>query len=85
MSTADGDVGPTYDTFGSVEQFWRTLILTVGNDAIDGVPADDIHPNLADLLDRWRCEVGDDAFAALNDYLVNVVEFPYHNPAAPCP
>jgi hypothetical protein len=82
---ADPDVGPLYDTFGDVEQFWRFMIATLGNSSADPVAQDDFHPNLPDFLDRFRCTLEDEAAAALDHYLVNVVEFPYHNPEAPCP
>lgn len=85
MSNADPAVADPYDTFGGVDAFWRTLMRHVGEESETPVPVDDFHPNLADLLDRWRCDVGEEAFAPINDYLVDVVEFPYHNPAAPCP
>jgi hypothetical protein len=85
MSAADPDVGPVYDTFGGVDAFWRVLIGSVGNEAEDAVADDNFHPSLADLINRFRCTLDDEMSAALDNYLVNVVEFPYYSPDAPCP
>jgi hypothetical protein len=85
MSQAIPDVGPLYDTFGSIDDFWRVLMGSVENDAITPVTDDNFHPNLADLLDRFRCSLDAETADALDNYLNMVIEFPYHNPSTPCP
>jgi len=85
MSNADPDVGPAYDGFGNVEGFWRTLIDSVGNEADTPTATDNFHPNVADLIERFRCTLDEEGQDSLDNYLASVVEFPYYNPSAPCP
>jgi len=84
-STTPMQVSDPYDTFGDVRTFLRVLIDAFGIDATQPVATDRFHPNLGDLLDRWRCEAGPAELAALDDYLAATVEFPYHDPTSPCP
>jgi hypothetical protein len=85
MSDAPPDVGPSYDSFGGVDAFWRMLIGTVGDDAENPAAEDDFHPSLSDLVERFRCNLGDEGVDAFDDYLQTVVEFPYYDPNASCP
>ena len=84
MSDADPAVPNPYDTFGDPEGFWRLVFRVTGIDAVDSVTPDLTHPNLADLVTQYRCDLEGEDRSAFDVFLEEVVEFPYHDPTV-CP
>jgi hypothetical protein len=84
MSDSEPEVPDPYDLFGNPEDFWRLVMRTTGDGAVDPVATGPTHPNLADLITRLRCDLDGETRAALDVYLEVVVEFPYHDPTV-CP
>lgn len=84
MSDATPAVPNPYDQFGDPDTFWRTVLAVTELTAADPVDVTATTPNMADILTQYRCRLSDEDQVAFDAYLTEVVEFPYHDPAA-CP